>query len=759
MADFAAASAYGGPGWSPRTASLRREIGALWGSCGVSTEWATLKAVLLHEPGRELGGLAEPDACLMLETLHPDLARRQHAGLAEAYRRAGVAVHYVEPAGPAPPNLMFVADLLFMTPEGVIVGRPASTVRAGEERLVARRLAERGIPILRTVRGAGTFEGADAAWIDPQTVLLATGLRTNTEGAAQVAATLGELGVQVIPAGLPYGTMHLMGVLRLADRDVAIAWPGRVPYAAVDALRTRGYTVLFLPAPAAAERRVALNFVTLGPRRILMAAGHPNSKAFFEDAGIDCQTVEVDELAKAAGGIGCLTGILEREQQDTSSEAGNSQGDPASEWAGVQPTTLNPGRSFAQQLDAHDELAPVRQCFVIADPDMIYLDGNSLGRLPRRAAERVQELVQLGWGADLIRSWNAGWWEAPKRLGDKVSLLVGAAPGQVVVGDSTSVDLFKLTMAALALRPDRPRIVSDTMNFPTDLYVLQGCCRLLGNRHSLHLVTPGDGIAMDLRDLFHAIDETTALVTLSHVAFKSGYLYDAAAVTERAHQAGALVLWDLSHSVGAVPIDLDGWGADLAVGCTYKYLNGGPGAPAFLYVRQDLQEASRSPIWGWWGQRSPFAFDLQYEPAPGIGRFLAGSQPILSLLAMEPGLDLTIEAGVERIRHKSVALTSTLIDLVDAYLAPLGFELGSPRDPQRRGSHVSIRHAEAYRINRALIDEMHVIPDFRDPDNIRLGLAPLYTTFAEVWEAVDRIRRVVVEERYLHYPAGRLRVT
>jgi len=297
------------------------------------------------------------------------------------------------------------------------------------------------------------------------------------------------------------------------------------------------------------------------------------------------------------------------------------------------------------------------------------------------------------------------------------------------------------------------------LNFPSDLYILQGCVRLLGDCHHLHLVPSADGITVDQQTLFDAMDERTALVTLSHVTFKSGFLYDAAAVTERAHQVGALVLWDLSHSVGAVPVELDRWGVDLAVGCTYKYLNGGPGAPAFLYVRRDLQEEALSPIWGWFGQRSPFDFDLEYEATEGVGRFLVGTPPILSLLAMESALDLLLEAGLERIRRKSVRLTSYLVYLVDTVLAPLGFVLGSPRDPARRGSHVSIRHPEGYRINRALIEEMGVLPDFREPDNIRLGLVPLYTSFAEVWEAVDRIRQVVEEERYLRHPAERLPVT
>ena len=312
MTDILKTAAYGGEGWSPRTASLRQEIGQVWGACGVGMEWPPLKAVLLHRPGPELEEVADPDAAQMLAPLDAGRARQQHDALAQAYRDAGVTVHYVEPAGTPPPNLMFVADLMFMTPEGVIIGRPASTVRAGEERFVARRLADLGVPILRSVRGQGTFEGADALWIDPQTALVATGMRTNAEGAAQVAGLLREMDVELIQVGLPYGAMHLMGTLRFADRDLAIAWPGRVPYAAVDALRARGYTVIFIPDTGEAVRGMSLNFVTLGPRRILMAAGNPISQAFYEDAGITCQVVEVDEILKAAGGIGCATGILER---------------------------------------------------------------------------------------------------------------------------------------------------------------------------------------------------------------------------------------------------------------------------------------------------------------------------------------------------------------------------------------------------------------------------------------------------------------
>lgn len=426
-------------------------------------------------------------------------------------------------------------------------------------------------------------------------------------------------------------------------------------------------------------------------------------------------------------------------------------------------TSFELGLDYAQHLDSQDELAAFRAAFVRDEPKMLYLDGNSLGRLPKRTLKRMRDVIEVEWGQQLIRSWNAGWYQAPRRVGDKIAELVGAGPGQIVVSDSTSVNLFKLVMASLEMQrrqePDRTRIVSDVLNFPSDLYVLQGAAGLSGGQHQLYLVPSDDGVQVDRRALTHAIDGQTALVTLSHVVFKSGFMYDVAAVTAYAHRQGALVLWDLSHSVGAVPIELDRWGVDLAVGCTYKYLNGGPGAPAFLYVRRELQKDLRSPIWGWFGQRTPFDFSVDYEPAEGISRFLAGTPPILSLLAMEAALDLTLEAGIGRIRNKSERLTSYLVYLVDERLAPLGFRLGSPRHPAFRGSHISVRHPEAYRINRGLIEEMQVLPDFREPDNIRLGLAPLYTSFADVWEAVDRMRRVVEDGTYLCYPQERLPVT
>jgi len=283
---------------------------------------------------------------------------------------------------------------------------------------------------------------------------------------------------------------------------------------------------------------------------------------------------------------------------------------------------------------------------------------------------------------------------------------------------------------------------------------------LLGDKHLIIRIGSKDNeITPDIDELLGLIDEDTALVTLSHVTFKSGYLYDIAAITETAHRHGALVLWDLSHSVGAVPIELDACDVDFAVGCTYKYLNGGPGAPAFLYVRKDLQNQVSSPIWGWWGQNDPFTFSIDYEPAPGIVRFLAGTQPILSMLAMEAALDPLILAGMNSLRRKSILMSEYLIFLADELLVPFGFSIGSPRDPNIRGSHVSFRHKEGYRINQALIEAMSVIPDFREPDNIRFGLSPLYNSFTEIWEAVNRVRKVMDKEIFERYCNHRSIVT
>ena len=307
------AAAYGGEGWRPRITTLNQEMGTIWGDWGVESECMSLHAVLLHLPGKEVEGLANPDEVQMLSPIEADLMRRQHDALAEAYRHAKVQVHYVNPAVTPPPNTMFVRDLFFMTPEGAILARPASPVRAGEERHVACRLADLGVPIIRSIRGKGTFEGADALWLDEKTVLLASGLRTNEEGANQVEQMLKEMGLEVIRVELPYGTMHLLGTLNFADRDLAVAWSGRVPFKAVQALRERDFEMLWLPDEEEAVKGMALNFVTLRPRCVLMPANCPKTSSVYKASGIKCIEVDISEFIKAAGGIGCLTGILKRE--------------------------------------------------------------------------------------------------------------------------------------------------------------------------------------------------------------------------------------------------------------------------------------------------------------------------------------------------------------------------------------------------------------------------------------------------------------
>ena len=419
--------------------------------------------------------------------------------------------------------------------------------------------------------------------------------------------------------------------------------------------------------------------------------------------------------------------------------------------------------SLAQELDAQDELASFRDRFVIEDPDLIYLDGNSLGRLPKTTEPRLQEAVQQQWGQRLIRSWNEDWMHKPSQIGAKIAELIGAHPDEVLVADSTSVNLFKLVVAGLRARPERKKIVTDELNFPSDLYIFQGAIDLLDQGHQLQRVSSPDDISIPIDSIRPAIDEETALMALTHVAFKSAFMYDMQSMTQLAHQYGALALWDLSHSVGAVPLNLNEWDVDMAVGCTYKYLNGGPGSPAFLYVRRELQETLMQPIWGWFATKSPFEFDLDFDPAEGMARFQVGTPPMLSMLGIEAGVDILLEAGMDRLREKSVCQTEYLINLAQAWLQPLGFKIGSPLDSARRGSHVSLRHPEGYRINRAMIEAeppaVRVIPDFRTPDNIRLGVAPIYTRYTDIYRGLKRMRDIVEQKRYEKYSQERLAVT
>jgi kynureninase len=411
-------------------------------------------------------------------------------------------------------------------------------------------------------------------------------------------------------------------------------------------------------------------------------------------------------------------------------------------------------RQRADALDAADPLARFRARFVREDEPRIYLDGNSLGRMPIATAARIDAVVRA-WSSELVGGWHR-WIDAPVHTGDLLAeAVLGARPGEVLACDSTTVNLYKLVRAALAARPGRRVVVTDRDNFPTDRYVLEGLAEA-----DLR-VLECDPVAGPQPEEIEAAcaPGDVALVTLSHVGYRSGALADMVAITDIAHAAGALVLWDLSHSAGAVPIDLDASGADLAVGCTYKYLHAGPGSPAYLYVRRTLHESLRSPIQGWFGQHDQFAMERPYEPEQGVRRFLAGTPPILGLAAVDVGAELVGEAGIEAIRAKAGSLTALAVDFHDAELASLGFELGTPREPHRRGAHVSLRHADAWRVCRALIERAYVVPDFRGPDCIRLGLSPLSTSHSDVVEALIRLRELVLRDEHTLVEAGRSRVT
>ena len=387
----------------------------------------------------------------------------------------------------------------------------------------------------------------------------------------------------------------------------------------------------------------------------------------------------------------------------------------------------------ARALDAADPLRKMRDAFDLPKGE-IYLDGNSLGALPRATARRMAETVQQEWGRGLIRSWNkADWIGAPARVGGKIAHLIGAAPHEVVVADSTSVNLFKLLVAAMQARPGRRVILSEPGNFPTDLYVAQGVAATLADCEVR--AVPRDAIV-------DAIDEDVGVLMLTHIHYQSGARFDMARVTRAAQARGALVLWDLSHSAGAVPVDLAAANADLAVGCGYKYLNGGPGAPAFLYVAERHQAALRSPLSGWMGHAAPFDFGDDYAPGNGIGRFLCGTPPILAMAALEEGVELMLSTDRDALFAKGQALCSAFIDLVEARCDGLGLTLVTPRDPAVRGSHVSFRHEHGWPVMQALIAR-GVIGDFRAPDVLRFGFTPLYTGFADVWQAVDALRDVL----------------
>jgi kynureninase len=400
-------------------------------------------------------------------------------------------------------------------------------------------------------------------------------------------------------------------------------------------------------------------------------------------------------------------------------------------------------RSEAEALDRDDPLGPVREQFVVGDPDVCYLDGNSLGRLPRRTVERLARLVTEEWGTGLVRSWER-WIDLPAAVGDAIAPLIGAPAGSVLVADSTTVNLHALVDAAAAARPDRPVLVVADGEFPTDRYVVAGVAAARGLEVRLAATDPIEGPTLAAIEAAVAPDDV-ALVVVSAVDFRSGARLDLAGVVETCRRSGAWACLDLSHAVGAVPVDLGALGVELAVGCTYKHLCGGPGAPAFLYVRPDLQAQLRRPQWGWFGHRDPFAMVADHEPAPGIAGFLAGTPSVLGLVAAGEGVALVSEAGMARIDVKRRALVEVALRLIEERLVPLGFALASPADPARLGAHVSVAHPEAAAIGAAA-RAAGVVPDVRPPDRIRLGLSPLTTSFVELHDGIERLAEVARSE-------------
>jgi len=397
-----------------------------------------------------------------------------------------------------------------------------------------------------------------------------------------------------------------------------------------------------------------------------------------------------------------------------------------------------PTRSDCEALDQADPLAPYRAEFVVDDDALIYFDGNSLGRLPKATVTRLQRLLADEWGARLVRSWQETWLEMPVRVGDLIGTgLLGAEAGETVVGDNTTVSLYKAVSAALDARPGRRTVVIERDNFPTDRYLMESLARQRGL--VIRWVDAGTPEGLTVDDLAGVVDDSVAVTLLSHVDYRSAAILDLGAMTALVHESGALMVWDLCHSVGSVPMQLDRAGVDLAVGCTYKYLNGGPGAPAFTYVNRARQDELAQPIWGWWGRADMFDMAEGYQPYPDIRAWLTGTPGIMSLAGVETGVEMVCRAGIQEIRRKSTALTGLAIVLYDEWLAGRGVGLVSPRDPHRRGSHVTVTHPDAVRLTDELAAK-GVVPDFRRPDGIRIGLAPLTTRFVDVYDGLVVLR-------------------
>jgi len=421
------------------------------------------------------------------------------------------------------------------------------------------------------------------------------------------------------------------------------------------------------------------------------------------------------------------------------------QGVPVSAASAVlDPAVLDSASLGSAALDNADPLAGCRELFYSPDTAQLsaYLDGNSLGRPLKATAEKLPRFVEDAWGSRLIRGWDEKWMDEPLAVGDRLGeVVLGAAPGQAFIGDSTSVLLYKLIRAAVDARPGRDEIIVDRDNFPTDRFIIEGIAAERNATIRWVESRPASGVRPE--DLTELLNERTAVVVLSHVAYRSGFLADAPAITALVHEAGALMLWDLCHSVGSVPLELDAWGVDLAVGCTYKYLNGGPGSPAFAYVNSALQGQLQQPIWGWMGAHDPFGMTESYRPADNLRRFITGTPPILAMQPLKDMVELIASVGMDAVREKSVKLTEYALELADALLVPLGAEVASPRDAAERGSHITVDHPRFAEVTQ-LLWERGVIPDFRPPHGLRIGLSPLSTGFAELEHGIRSIREVLL---------------
>ena len=406
----------------------------------------------------------------------------------------------------------------------------------------------------------------------------------------------------------------------------------------------------------------------------------------------------------------------------------------------INISNLLESRTACEKEDVADPLSKLRNAFHLPN-NLIYLDGNSLGPMPKKALEHLEQAIRNEWAEELVSSWNnAGWWELPQTLGEMIAPVVGAASGQLIVSDSTSLNLFKVVHAALGLRPERTVIVSEADSFPTDLYIQEGVTSTKQNIERRLVGFDGDSLE-------ELLDDNVAVVSFSHVNFRTGELLPIEELVKKTHKAGALFILDTCHSAGVLPVELDKWGVDFAVGCTYKYLNGGPGSPAFLYVAKRHQQEAVNPISGWWGHARPFAFEKDFQAAEGIQRFQTGTQPVLSLRGLQAGLEIAQTADIQRVRKKSQRLTQLFIELVESRCGNYGVTLQSPTDPEKRGSQVALHCLNGFAVIQALIAR-NIIADFRAPGIMRFGFAPLYLRYTDVWDAAEALTDVLKTEEW-----------